>query len=852
MGLGPYTLSMDQIRHIKGAPVLNAHGTFGISQDQNMQVHDEFMALVEERMMRGELLALDTTFTHRSDLKPYLALAERWRYRLGVIDFSSMPLAQVYAQNKMRDELWQVPEHSIERLSRALAAPLDDMRADVTVHHWTPDGSLAERVNAWLTVPVQDFSRFAKVVHIGDLQGCLDVLINGPLKDGFRDDTAYVFVGDMLDRGPQNGVLMRWLLDNAIHRDNVFCMWGNHEDHPHRWSRGLPAVSPEFIKNTLPQLLAAGITPKDADRLCAKAIEVLPYTFGEHRVFVCHAGLSTMPEKLHLVSLAQYAKGTGHWEDPVDAQFTRHAPGDWVQVHGHRNHGRVGVHAADRSFNLEDGVEHGGHLRTATLDAQGWSTQEYRNTYFTPYRQREKRRTDKAPKWMSRESEVRMDDSVLAEMVTHNGVRKVRNKTVPHVVSLNFTKDVFYDKSWDDVVIKARGLFLNEHTQEIVARGYEKFFNVGERPETRMEALGKNLVWPVTGYVKENGYLGNLGYDPETDELFVSSKSTPDGEFAQWFREILDDTVSKSQQESIRRWLRDMEASMVFEVNDPVRDPHMIDYDKAHLVLLDVFHRSPTMEKLPFDELQKVAESFGLTCKRRGIQFKNFESFQGWYDAATSDLTWRYREEDIEGLVLEDAAGFQTKVKLPHYAFWKRMRSAKTKLAPLLLQKQDGEAIGLAEKRDAVLEAMTAHKQVLQDPNARADAARAKGARVALQDLGKELAELQAALRLTGRRGNILDEIQKVIERDPHPLAHAFLSWCATLPAQRVTEEDILQLRKAFLVEAKPDPELWKVPWVAFDPTEMDLANEPEHASELAEGFDPAAETAKPRKGPKR
>lgn len=52
------------------------------------------------------------------------------------------------------------------------------------------------------------------------------------------------------------------------------------------------------------------------------------------------------------------------------------------------------------------------------------------------------------------------------------------------VVSLNFTRDAFQDGIWNDETIKARGLFINKVTGDIVARSYNKFFQYDETPET--------------------------------------------------------------------------------------------------------------------------------------------------------------------------------------------------------------------------------------------------------------------------------------------------------------------------------------------------------------------------------
>jgi hypothetical protein len=113
---------------------------------------------------------------------------------------------------------------------------------------------------------LRDLSDYRAVVHVGDLQGCRTVLDRPgfPLANGLRDDVFYVFAGDLVDRGIENGDVLRWWLDHAAGRSNVTLLWGNHEDHLHRWSRGMAPVSQEFAARTLPQLEAAGIRPEEA------------------------------------------------------------------------------------------------------------------------------------------------------------------------------------------------------------------------------------------------------------------------------------------------------------------------------------------------------------------------------------------------------------------------------------------------------------------------------------------------------------------------------------------------------------------------------------------------------------
>lgn len=692
-GLEDWTLSSDTLRTVLASPVITSDGRLTLNQDVNQRVFTLLSRLADERMKRGETLAIDTTLQNRGDIVAWAALAQKHRYKIALLDMSTTSVEAAIARNVRRPETRRVPEYRIREVHRLQAATGIRDVPGLTVIQGRDDGSHVQELVDWLKEPILDLSGYRKVVHFGDLQGCYTVLAGpgGPLEEGFRDDVFYVFVGDLVDRGIENGKVVRWWLDNALGRKNVVLLWGNHEDHLHRWASGQEAVSNEFAHRTLPQLLEEGITPEDAGFIVDGARDFLHYRFQGREVLVTHAGLSAFPDEPHLISLEQYSKGTGYWSDPVDKQFERNTK-DVFQVHGHRNHGSVPIQATPRSFNLEDSVEHGGHLRSCTLDASGWSTAQFRNHVFKSLRQRlseetvlsnaRKNERKHMPHWITQKeaAPIQIDPETLAAMRAHSGVREKSSERFPHVSSLNFTKRVFYERSWDDVVVKARGLFFNSATREIVARGYEKFFNIGEREDTSMEALLGNLKFPIKLYVKENGFLGNLGYDAQTDSLFVASKSTPDGPYADMFREILDKTLDDARKEKLRRYLRDTEASMTFEVIDPVNDPHMIEYPEAKIVLLDILHRTTEFERADYSVVENVGAMVGLETKKLAMTFRDAQSFAGWYKKAERNLEYRVCGEHVEGLVIEDAAGFMTKWKAPYYSFWKQMRGMKDRI----------------------------------------------------------------------------------------------------------------------------------------------------------------------------
>ena len=53
---------------------------------------------------------------------------------------------------------------------------------------------------------------------------------------------------------------------------------------------------------------------------------------------------------------------------------------------------------------------------------------------------------------------------------------------MPGILACNFSRRAFTKGLWDETSCKARGLFLRADDAEVVARGYDKFFNLGQAP----------------------------------------------------------------------------------------------------------------------------------------------------------------------------------------------------------------------------------------------------------------------------------------------------------------------------------------------------------------------------------
>ncbi|MFT5684806.1 MAG: putative kinase, partial [Myxococcota bacterium] len=264
VNLGGHVLCPDTIRRTLAGPVMSALGEITTSQEHERRVWGRFRAVLAERMSRGELLAVDATHRSKGDFKLYMQLAARYRYEVAIIDFSTMPLETILERNRNRADYLVVPEKVVHRTWKAVRdgqVPEGALRV-----FWSPDGEHVDTIRAWLSEPLLDTTKYRAVCHIGDLQGCDAPLKRFFAQSPFSRDILYLFVGDICDRGLENGKVLRRVM--ALSRyDNVRIHWGNHEDFLNDWSHGEPVASREFNERTVPQLVEAGITPAEVGEL---------------------------------------------------------------------------------------------------------------------------------------------------------------------------------------------------------------------------------------------------------------------------------------------------------------------------------------------------------------------------------------------------------------------------------------------------------------------------------------------------------------------------------------------------------------------------------------------------------
>ena len=659
-GLEQYTLCADDIRMLCSSPRMTVDGGWNIDASNDATVWKMLFQLLEIRMQNGDFTVIDATNSKSTEMNKYKALCDEYKYRMYCVDMTDIPIEVVKERNLMRDPCKWVPDAAIDKMYSRFATQK------------IPSGITVIKPDELYRVFFKkiDLSSYDRIHVIGDIHGCATALADYKEKVGhWLEKDCWIFTGDYIDRGMENADVVSALL-SVYDKDNVFLLEGNHERWLWLWANDKVCPSKEFELVTKTQLEEAGIDKKSVRKLYRRIGQCAWFDYHGKEFFITHAGVSFLPENPTMLATAQMIKGVGNYNDfeQVESIWHEVMPENCIQIHGHRNTKNLPIKVNDNNYNLEGRVEFGGCLRALQITKDGIETFEIPNRVFRPAEEMFQYKFQNGQQKLS-------IPNIILEM---RNSKYIQEKKFGNISSFNFTRSAFYDKAWNDMTTKARGLFINIPKAKIVARSYDKFFNLGEREETKLENLQNVLQFPVHAYVKENGFLGMISYNEETDDLFVTTKSNPEGNYAQWLREDLYRQCDTDDISFIREYCKNHNVTMVVECVDVERDPHVIAYPKTKIYLLDVVYNEIPFRKLPYEEVLNVGLYANLEAKELAYTMETWQEFFDWYNVVTNEdylyHSDRERDRQIEGFVIEDAAGFMVKIKLPYYNFWKFMR----------------------------------------------------------------------------------------------------------------------------------------------------------------------------------
>jgi hypothetical protein len=517
-----------------------------------------------------------------------------------------------------------------------------------------------------------DMSHYDKVVHIGDIHGCYTAL-SEYFKNNSLDDekTMYIFTGDYTDRGLENVEVMNFMFEAQKHK-NVLILEGNHERWLWIYGNGGTGKSKEFEFRTRKQFEQAHIDPKLFRMFYRSLGQCAWYKYDDKEVFVSHAGIATLPDNLTKMATTQMINGVGGYNDfeTVAETWMNTTKDNMYQIYGHRNTKKLPMKIRDRVYDLEGAVEFGGELRILELTHEGFNEVCIKNTVF------------REPEEVKIQETTESNSVADVVMAMRADKRNIQEKNFGHISSFNFTREVFFDKNkWNSRLVKARGLYIDVDKLKVALRSWDKFFNIDEMPFTKFDMLQYTMQFPVTAYVKENGFLGLVAYDEYgdyEDNLIVTTKSSITGDYSVWLRDMLKRKVSPDNIKKISEYCKENDVTMVFECVDMEHDPHIIEYPESELFLLAIIKNDLKFSQVTYDELCNIGKQFGLKVKEKAYVLNDWQEFFDWYTEITQD-NYLWNGRIIEGFVIEDSVDFMTKAKLNYYKFWKHMRSVADK-----------------------------------------------------------------------------------------------------------------------------------------------------------------------------
>lgn len=651
--LEPYTLNADNIRLNIANPVLLENGSIEISQKYNKLTWELLYQYLEMRMQNGDFTIIDATHSDIKLMNKYRDLANTYKYTIYYLEFDT-PLEECLKRNRERIGYKYVPEKVIEKTWETIK------NKEKLSSVFKKINSIDEIINFYTV----DVNEYKKVIIIGDIHSCAEPL-KEVLKD-FSEENLYVFVGDYFDRGIQAVETFKIMLD-LLEKSNVILVEGNHENNSvKKFINDEEKYTKSFDETTLQPLLKEfelDYIKSSLKKIYKRLRQCFAFEFSGKKFLCTHGGLPLVP-KLALVSAREMIKGVGKYETEIGEIYSENYKKglcqDFIQVHGHR-----GINDGEYSYCLEGRVEFGGELKVLTIHNDG-NIEKYgikNDVYNRGLKLPMSGVTEKVEKFNTA-------NELINEMIGHKFITV--KECDYNLISLNFNREAFNKKKWNDLTIKARGLFVDRDSGEVKIRSYNKFFNYGER-NINLGYLKKYVTYPIKVFKKYNGFLGLASVID--GNIVFASKSVTSGKYKDIFQNIWN-KVEAEVKELLKKTMIENNCTAVFEVVSPEYDPHIIKYDKEHLYLLDFIENKLDIDThnidLEFSEnlMKKVEFSSTILTKKELItKLENYNELYNFLDEKAKSL------EEFEGYVLCDNSGLMFKFKLPYYMLWKERRT---------------------------------------------------------------------------------------------------------------------------------------------------------------------------------
>lgn len=338
-------------KHFKPTEVLSSDFCRGlVADDENDQgasrdAFDVLHYIAGKRLAAGRRTVVDATNVQSESRKQLIELARQYDV-LPIAIVLDVPEEVCAARNAERADRSGMPRRVIQRHQRELRRSLKHLeREGFRKVHVLKGVEEVDRATIVTEKRYNDLSHLTGPFDIiGDIHGCAAELETLLGKLGYVDGThpegrTAVFVGDLVDRGPDSpGVLRRVM--SMVADGSALCVPGNHENKLGRYLKGRKVQLTHGLAETVEQLGAESEEFRSRVREFVDGL-VSHYVLDGGKLVVCHAGL---PEKYHgrtsgrVRSHALYGDTTGETDEfglPVRYPWAEDYRGSAAVVYGH-------------------------------------------------------------------------------------------------------------------------------------------------------------------------------------------------------------------------------------------------------------------------------------------------------------------------------------------------------------------------------------------------------------------------------------------------------------------------------------------------------------------------------------
>jgi len=502
---------------------------------------------------------------------------------------------------------------------------------------------------------------------IGDIHGHFDYLQKllynlGYDKQGVHPEgRKLLFLGDLVDRGPKSYEVLIFVM-KLVRKHNHYMVIGNHED---KTIRTLDKVKlghrpkGNLIHKELIEKIING-----ANNSVLSFLKSLPTYYIQGDYVFAHANLQgfnfeTGRSELIFGSTRAFSKISNEdFDDEAYQSGYEQNENKYKLIRGHIR----SKNTYTAVYSLEQGQSFLGSFVALQMDKI--KDDNYNGAIVT---------VKSEFNGAARES----SNNLLFELDKLKEQGLITSKTFGLFTIFKYTKKITAENLWFDeslnldLLRKSRGLVL-DFSGKIVVHSFDKTFNYFESDPTRT-VLNTDDVIAVK---KENGFLGNISYNPYTNSLIYSSTNSimvnDEGHKHNHQAHVnyIKEFISKSGERELIKFLKKNRQTLSFEVLHK-EDEHIISRDSSSgygLVLIGARDLDYDSQSKSERELDTIASKFG---------FKRPQVFEGEF----GDIKKSLRKTFHEGYMIRDVNSNKIllKLKTPFYLIFKHYKRNKFK-----------------------------------------------------------------------------------------------------------------------------------------------------------------------------